>query len=80
LRGCLRGRGPRRLGDVARIAASHGCVLAEGGGKHNWRFTKPGKRPFTVPAHNGMKTEISWKYIQGLCRNMDVPIAAFTDE
>jgi len=56
----------------------HECVLEEGGGKHNWRFTKPGKRPYTVPAHNGMRTEISWIYIQGLCRAMDIPITAFS--
>jgi hypothetical protein len=76
----LGGRSPRRLSDVASVAAHYGCTLeSSGGGKHNWRFTKPGKRPYTVPAHNGMRTEISWKYIQGLCRNMDIPIEAFTD-
>lgn len=74
------GRGPRRLSDVARIAAQHGCVLEEGGGKHNWRFTKAGKRPYTVPAHNGLRTEIPWKYIQGLCRQMEIPIEAFTND
>jgi hypothetical protein len=76
----LGGRGPRRLRDVAAIASGYGCSLEEkGGGKHNWRFTKPGKRPYTVPAHNGLKTEISWKYIRGLCRAMDIPESAFTD-
>ncbi|MGE0547638.1 MAG: hypothetical protein AB7O24_01110 [Kofleriaceae bacterium] len=75
------GRGPRRLSDVASIAHQNGCELVSaGGGKHNWRFVKAGKRPYTVPAHNGLKTEISWKYIQGLCRNLDIPIEAFTDD
>jgi hypothetical protein len=68
------------LSDVARIAAQYGCVLEEGGGKHNWRFTRPERRPYTVPAHNGLRTEISWKYIQGLCRAMDIPVTAFSDE
>jgi len=54
-------------------------VLLEGGGKHNFRFTKQNKT-YTVPAHNGMKTEIAWKYIQGLCRNLDIPTSAFTDD
>jgi len=27
-----------------------------------------------------MKTEIAWKYIQGLCRNLDIPTAAFIDD
>jgi hypothetical protein len=67
------------LSDVAGVAARYGCTLEDSGGKHNWRFTKPGKRPYTVPAHNGLKTEISWVYIQGLCRNMDIPTSAFTD-
>jgi hypothetical protein len=71
------GRAPRRLAEVAAIARKYGCELVSAGGKHNWRFTKAGKRPYTVPAHNGIKTEISWKYIQGLCRNMDIPTSAF---
>jgi len=67
------------LSDVARIAVAHGATLVESGGKHNFRFTKQNKT-YTVPAHNGMKTEIAWKYIQGLCRNLDIPTSAFTDD
>lgn len=67
------------MSDVANVAARYGCILEGSGGKHNWRFTKPGKRPYTVPAHKGMKSEIGWFYIQGLCRNMDIPTSAFTD-
>lgn len=67
--------------EVAAIAAQYGCQLVSaGGGKHNWRFVKTGKRPYTVPAHNGLKTEISWNYIRGLCRNMQIPESAFTNE
>lgn len=68
------------MSDVAAIAARYGSTLDQSsGGKHNWRFVKAGKRPYTVPAHNGLRTEISFQYIRGLCRNHDVPESAFTD-
>ncbi len=66
------------MSDVARVAAHYGCTLEEGGGKHNWRFKKPGKRTYPIPA-KGLSSEIGWDYIQGLCRNMDIPVEAFTD-
>lgn len=50
-----------------------------GGGKHPWRFVKAGCRTYPVVAHNGFASEISWKYIQGLCRCMSIPISAFQD-
>jgi hypothetical protein len=40
---------------------------------------RPDIRPYTIPARNGPRTEVDWKYILGLCRNMDIPVAAFTD-
>lgn len=73
------GRGPRRLSDVAHVAAKYESFLKEGQGKHPWHFDKLGKRTYPVPAHNGRRTEITWKYIRGLCRAHDIPESAFTD-
>lgn len=71
------GRKPKRLSDVAAIASGYGCML-ETGGKH-WKFVKPGCRTYPVVAHNGMRTEIPFKYIVGLCDCMSIPLEAFTD-
>lgn len=71
---------PRRLSEVAAIAAPYGSALVQqGGGKHNWRFVKAAKRPYTVPAHQGLRTMVPWVYILGLCRNHDIPVEAFRD-
>jgi hypothetical protein len=73
------GRGPRRLSEIAEIARRYGYELDEGAGKHNWRFRKEGERTYPIPAHNGLRTEIDFKYIRGLCRNLNIPLEAFTD-
>ena len=62
------------------VASQHGSLLREGGGRHNWRFVKAGYRSYPVGAHNGLRTEIPWVYIRGLCRAHEIPESAFTDE
>jgi hypothetical protein len=68
------------LSEVAAIARRYGCVLESPGTGRHWRFKKPGKPPYPVKAHNGYRSEIPWLYIQGLCRQMEIPESAFTDE
>lgn len=63
---------PARLRDLARVLREMGVEISDKGGKHTYRAIKPGCRVFTVPAHNGYKTEIDDKYIQALCRNLDL--------
>jgi hypothetical protein len=72
------GRSPRRLSEVIAIAKRYGCEL-DGGGKHNFKLKKAGCRTYTIPAHNGQRSEVPWKYIAGLCRCMQIPEEAFTE-
>ena len=38
-------------------------------GKHPWKAQrKSDGKTYPIPAHNGLKTEISDEYIRGLCR------------
>jgi hypothetical protein len=67
------------LSEVAAIAARYGCTLETSGTGRHWKFRKPGKPPYPVKAHNRLRSELSWFYIQGLCRQMDIPESVFTD-
>jgi hypothetical protein len=65
---------PARLSEIgaALRQLEIGAKLRDGGGKHNWFVDSPGRRPYTIPAHNGLKTEIEDKYINALCRHLGV--------
>lgn len=45
-------------------------------GSH-WKAKKPGYRTYPIPAHNGKKTEISDRYIEGFCRNFEIDLEDF---
>lgn len=71
------GRGPQRLGVVIHVAEAHGCKVFHPNKGSHWKFKKDGCRTYPIPAHNGLKTQIAWSYIQGLCRCMGIPEDAF---
>lgn len=77
----MAGKGPRRLSDIAAIAARFGSILTvKRGARHPYRFVKEGKGAYPVKAHNAERSMIPWFYITGLCRVHDIPESAFTDE
>ena len=45
-------------------------------GSH-WKAVRAGSRPYPIPAHNGIRSEISDLYIRGLCRNFGIEDAEF---
>jgi hypothetical protein len=59
---------PARLRLLAQVAqAKYGIsVVAPKKGSH-WKAMRDGKS-YSLPAHNGPKTELSDVYIRGLCR------------
>jgi hypothetical protein len=60
---------PARMGDIVRELRRLGCTVQEPSGSSHWLITRPGSaRPYTIPAHNGLKTMISDCYIDGVCR------------
>jgi hypothetical protein len=72
------GKGPRRLSEVAAIAARYESFLrVKSGAKHPFGFEKVGKARYPVKAHNAERSLIPWEYIRVLCRNHDIPEDAF---
>jgi hypothetical protein len=55
-----------------------GLEVIEANGKHPWKARRPSDgKTYGIPAHNGVKTEISEVYIRGLCRAFDLDETAF---
>jgi hypothetical protein len=67
---------PARFSAIERAAGTFGITVVAGG-KHNKKLTRPGYRCYTIPAHNGGRSEISDVYIAGLCRNFQIEEAEF---
>jgi hypothetical protein len=69
---------PARLADIERAARAFGLDILKPKGKHSWKASRPADgKTYPIPAHNGMKTEISDVYIRGLCRCFQIDEAAF---
>jgi len=63
---------PARMGDIVRAAKHLGLGVEEGDGTSHWKFTREGKRPYPISAHNGAKQEITDLYIRKMCRAMGI--------
>jgi hypothetical protein len=59
---------PARMGDIVRAARRMGIEVEEGQATSHWKFRRGMYRPYPIPAHNGLKQEISDKYIRAMCR------------
>lgn len=59
---------PARLRDLKRALAELGLVLHEPGSGSHWKFVAVDGKTYSVPAGNGLKTEIDDVYLKGLCR------------
>lgn len=69
-----------RLSRLISAAAHFGVTISKPGKGSHWKATKPGCRPYPVPAHNGEKTEIADKYIRGLCRAFEIELVDFEEK
>lgn len=67
---------PGRAGDIIREVQEYG-VSIDSGTKHLYKLTAPGLRCYTLPAHNGSKSELDDKYIKGLCKHFGIDYAEF---
>ncbi len=66
-----------RLRDIKRAVEGLGYELVppRGGGSH-YRVRVQG-RVYTLPAHNGLRTDISEIYVAGLCRVLKMSVEDF---
>lgn len=58
---------PARLRDIKRVAAASGIECITPKGTSHWKF-KSAHGSYVIPAHNGLKTEITDRYIRAFCK------------
>ena len=69
---------PARLRDIQRAALASGLEVVPAAGKHPWKARRPvDGKTYGIPAHGGLKTEITDVYIRGLIRAFDLDPATF---
>jgi hypothetical protein len=69
---------PARLRDIQRAAIASGLEVIAASGKHPWKARRPRDgKTYGIPAHGGLKTEITEVYIRGLCRAFDLDLETF---
>ena len=66
---------PARLRDIARVAALYGVTVTPGA-RHFHARDEHG-RVYPIPAHNGLKTEISDVYLRKFCQAFGIDYAEF---
>lgn len=69
---------PARLRDLVRVLAEFGIGVdpPRGGGSH-WKATGPDGTAYTLPSHNGERTELTDVYVRKLCRAFNIDEHAF---
>lgn len=67
---------PYRLTDYSRALRTWGIDVEACGGRHPFKAIRGGDS-FPFKAHNGMRSEISDRYISALCERFGIDIAEF---
>ena len=68
---------PARFGDIARALRKLGVQVEEPSKGSHWKCRKDGFGVYTIPAHNGLKAEISDVYIRAVCRHFEIDLEEF---
>lgn len=56
-----------------RILAEYEVEFEDNGGKHPYRFRKPGVRVWPVAAHRGMQHQLDDRIVDSACRHFELP-------
>lgn len=70
---------PGRLRDIKRALEARGVTVSEPSSGSHW-WASYGSGGYSIPAHNGLKTEIPDVYIRGLCRAFAIDFREFMRE
>ena len=70
---------PARLARIVVVAESFGITIERPSRGSHWKAKKIGFRTYPIPAHNGLRSEISDIYIAGLCRAFGIDLNEFKD-
>ena len=63
---------PTRLTALARHLQQHGITVQRPRKGSHWKALRPGDRAYTLPSHNGAKTELDDKYVKGCCKHFGI--------
>jgi hypothetical protein len=68
---------PARLRDIRRVLGEYGVTVEEPSSGSHWLLRRAGSRPYPVPAHRGLNSEIGDQYINALCRHFAIDRSEF---
>ena len=68
---------PARLKKIRRSAKKYDIEIEEPSSGSHWKCRRDGSRVYTIPASNGLKTEIGDEYIVAFCKHFGVDVATF---
>ena len=57
---------PKRLGDLSRVLNRLGLRVEQPSNGSHWKVYRRDGRMYPIPAHNGLRSEISEKYLKKL--------------
>ena len=59
---------PARLRDIKRALLEYGVTAEAPSSGSHWKLRDASGKVYTLPCHNGDRTELSGVYLKGLCR------------
>jgi hypothetical protein len=68
---------PARFNSVKRALAKFGVTVLPGKGTSHYRAIDASGKTYPIPAHNGLKTELTDVYIKGVCRCFNIDYESF---
>jgi hypothetical protein len=68
---------PARLREIVAVLKQLGIVVEEPKKGSHFMVRREGVRPYPLSGHNGLKSEISDKYIRGLCAHFGLDVDTF---
>ncbi len=68
---------PARLRDIKRVLEALGVFVEEPTSGSHWKARGADGKTYPIPAHNGLKEEVSDIYIRALCRSFELDEKSF---
>jgi len=68
---------PARLSNIKRVLEAMGATIEEPSSGSHWKVRMDGMPMYPIPAHNGLRSEISDGYIKRMCSNFKIDYEEF---
>jgi len=63
---------PARLSKIKAAASVYGIDIVPPNKGSHWKCRRDGVRMYPIPAHNGLRTQVSDIYIRKFCKHFDI--------